>query len=220
MNPKEEGHPMSRYHRLANRVTVTLFVGLCTFWSMQAYPFYTVHKISKLEMYITFQAGLSKTNNETINANDILTELSAGRPDKKDVLAAVIDCNDPYQMTVVVWNKELQDVAAGSSMIPMYVIDYVTKSGKNNDSSTVLLDAQPLFGNGYITAQVKFSEIKEKRIPPGAAPTDNTFCVSSLQGLSIAGYIETDQSFGIVWGGMFRFGKPITSITSFTVTNN
>jgi hypothetical protein len=211
---------MPRYHRLADRAAVALFVGFCMLWSTQAHSFYTVHKIKKLEMYITFQAGLGNTDNDTINASDILNELSAGRPNKRDVLAAVINCNDPYQMTVVVWNTDVQDVAAGSSMIPMYVIDYVTESGKNKESSTVLLDAQPLFGNGYITAQVKFSEIKEKRIPPGADPTDNTFCVSSLQGLSIAGYIDTDQGFGIVWGGMFIFGKPIASITSFTVTNN
>jgi len=211
---------MPGYHRLAYRAPVALFVGFCMLWSTQAHSFYTVHKIKKLEMYITFQAGLGNTDNDTINASDILNELSAGRPNKRDVLAAVINCNDPYQMTVVVWNTDVQDVAAGSSMIPMYVIDYVTESGKNKESSTVLLDAQPLFGNGYITAQVKFSEIKEKRIPPGTDPTDNTFCVSSLQGLSIAGYIDTDQGFGIVWGGMFIFGKPIASITSFTVTNN
>jgi hypothetical protein len=194
---------MSRYHRLAGHTAVALFVGLCTLWSSQAYSFYTVHRIKRLEMYITFQAGLGNTDNDTIKANDILNELTAGRPNKKDVLAAVVNCNDPYQMTVVVWNTEVQDVAAGSSMIPMYVIDYVTESGKYKDRSTVLLD-----------------EIKGKRIPPGADPTDNTFCVSSLQGLSIAGYIDTDQSFGIVWGGMFEFGKPIASITSFTVTNN
>ena len=211
---------MSPYTSIARRVVVLMLVSLCAVWSAQAYPFYTVHKINKLEMYITFQAGLGNTDNDTIKSNDILNELSAGRPDKKDVLAAVVDCNDPYQMTVVVWNTELQDVAAGSSMIPMYVIDYVTESSKNKERSIVLLDAQPLFGNGYITARVKFREIKAKRIPPGADPTDNTFCVSRLDGLSIAGYIDTEQGLGIVWGGMFTFGKPMASIASFTVTTN
>jgi len=114
---------MSRYHRLAGRAAVALFAGLCMLLSTQAHSFYTVHKIKKLEMYITFQAGLGNTDNDTIKASDILNELSAGRPNKNDVLAAVINCNDPYQMTVVVWNTEVQDVAPGSSMILMYVID-------------------------------------------------------------------------------------------------
>lgn len=208
---------MSMANYIAGRAVMMFIVCLCAVWSTQACSFYTVHKINKLEMYITFQAGLGNTDNDTIRASDILNELSAGRPEKKDVLAAVIDCNDPYQMTVVVWNTELKDVAVGSSMIPMYVIDYVTESNKNKESSIVLLDAQPLFGNGYITARVNFREIKAKRVPPDADPADETFCVSRLDGLSIAGYIDTDQGFGIVWGGMFMFGKPMASITSFTV---
>jgi hypothetical protein len=197
-----------------------LAVSLCLAWSMQAYSFYTVHKVQQLEMYITFQAALGNTNTETLKENDILSELSAGRPDKKDVLAAVIDCNDPHLITLVVWNMVQEDIAAGSSMIPLDVIEYVTDRQKNRDRTIALLDAESLLGGGLITANVKFKEIKVNKIPPGADPGDETFCVSRLDGLSVAGYIDTIDGFGIVWGGRLAFGNAMTSITNFTFVGN
>ena len=110
-----------------------LVASLCLACSMQAYSFYTVHKVQKLQMYITFQAGLGNTDTETIKKDDIIDELSAGRSNKKDVLAAVIDCNDPRLITLVVWNMEQDDIAIGSSMIPLNVINYVTDRKKNKE---------------------------------------------------------------------------------------
>ena len=101
-------------------------------------------------------------------------------------------------------------------MIPMVVINYETESENNREKNIALLDAQALFGSGYITAKVQFKEIKDKIIPPDTDPGDETFCVTRLDGLSIAGYIDTEEGFGIVWGGRFSFKNQMTSITDFT----
>jgi len=202
------------------RALMLFVASLCLAWSTQAYSFYTVHKVRQLAMYITFQAGLGNTDTETITKDDILNELSAGRPDKKDMLAAVIDCNDPHLITLVVWNRDQEAVAAGSSMIPLDVIEFVTDRQKNKDKTIALLDAESLLGGGLITANVKFREIKDKMIPPDADPGDETFCVSGLDGLSVAGYIDTIDGFGIVWGGRLSFDNAMTSITSFTFVGN
>ena len=202
------------------RLCVLCAAGLCLVWSTQSYSFYTVHKVQRLEMYITFQAGLGNTDTETVKEDDIINELSAGRPDKKDVLAAVIDCNDSHLITLVVWNLEQGDIAVGSSMIPLDVVNYVTDRQKNKERTIALLDAESLLGGGFITANVRFKEIKDNRIPPGADPADQTFCVNRLDGLSVAGYIETADGFGIVWGGKLKFGGPMTSMTSFTFVGN
>jgi hypothetical protein len=202
------------------RAAMMMAASLCMVWTTHAYAFFTVHKIRQLEMNITFQAGLGNTDTDTVKRDDILNELSAGRPGKHDALAAVVDCNNPYLITVVVWDMDTQDVAAGSSTIPMYVINYVAETSGNKEKTIALLDAQALFGTGYITAKVKFKESRGKHIPPDADPGDETFCISSLDGLSIAGYIDTDQGFGIVWGGRFAFRRPMTSLTTFDYTGN
>lgn len=50
--------------------------------------------------------------------NDILDEWSMGRPDEMDVPAAVIDCDNPCLITLLVWNTELQDIPVGDSGCP------------------------------------------------------------------------------------------------------
>ena len=120
----------SRYSGKITSRCMMLVISLCLAWSTPAYSFYTVHKVRQLGMYITFQTGLGNTDTETLKENDILNELSTGRPDKEDVLAAVIDCNDPHLITLVVWNLDQDAIAVGSSMIPLDVIEYVTDRQK------------------------------------------------------------------------------------------
>ncbi|MDH3900235.1 MAG: hypothetical protein OEU51_04215, partial [Gammaproteobacteria bacterium] len=69
-----------------------LAVLLCLVWSAVAFPFYTVHKVSKLELEIYFQSGLSDISTETIKKQDILEELSSGRPGSDDIVTAIVDC--------------------------------------------------------------------------------------------------------------------------------
>jgi hypothetical protein len=77
-----------------------------------------------------------------------------------------------------------------------------------------LLDTEALFGSGYITAQMKISKLSDRLIPEGAAQDDKTYCVSGLDGLSVAGVLE-DDSPGIVTSGQFKFGKPFATLLDF-----
>ena len=197
-----------------NRLFAVLLAFFFVVFSAQAHAFYTVHKVKGFRMFITFQSALDKTSTETIKEHDLLDELTEGQPGKKDQLAAVIDCNDPSLITLVVWDKERNVIAEGSDTIPLNVIEMVTDRKGNRDRTIALLDADALIGSGLIAASVKFKETKNKHLPPDLDPDDETFCVSSVYGISVAGHIDTDEGFGIVWGGKFKFNRPMASVSS------
>jgi hypothetical protein len=163
-----------------------------------------------------FQAGLGDTHTETIKAKDILEELRGTKPTKQEVLAAVMDCNDQYAIYLVVWDRRLEEIIPDTDMISLTIIDYVVERRKNKDFRTALIDADALFGAGYMTAEMRFSQIKEKLLPSGMDANDETFCLSRVTGLSAAGFIEGD-SFGIVTGGRLKIGKPIATLSEFTI---
>ena len=191
-----------------------LAVFLALLWSAAAFPFYTVHKVGNVNLVIHFQSGLSDISTETIKKQDILEELSSGRPGKNDIVAAVIDCNNPGSIYLVVWDKQNQTTVAGSSMISLLAVDTVINRKKRKDFVIALLDTEALFGSGYITARLKLSKIKDKLIPAAATPQDETYCVSKFEGLSAAGFVE-DGTTGIVSGGRINFGKPIATLNDF-----
>jgi hypothetical protein len=187
---------------------------LCLLWSVPSLPFFTVHRVSNINLYIHFQSGLNDISTETIKKEDILAELSDGRPGKNDIIAAVSDCNNPGSIYLVVWDKNNGTIVAGSSMISLIAVDTVVEKKKNRDTIIALLDTEALFGSGYITAQLKISKIKDKLIPVDATPDDETYCVSRLVGLSAAGFVAGDTS-GIVTSGRINFGKPIAALNNF-----
>lgn len=195
---------------------ILLVTILCIAWSTQAYSFYTVHRVSNINIEITFQVGLGSTSSERIKKQDFLEELSNGKPGKNDMIAAVVDCNNPDAIFLVVWNKDDEVIVPGSDMIGLFVYDSVVKKKGKQDLRTALIDADALFGSGYITASMKFSEIKSKLVPAEAAPEDETFCMSKFTGLSAAGYVDGD-TFGVVSGGRINIGKPMATMTDFVV---
>lgn len=198
----------------SGRLCKVLAVFLCLLWSAAAFPFYTVHKVRNLELEIYFQSGLSDISTETIKKQDILEELSSDRPGSNDIVAAIVDCNNPGSIYLVVWDKLNETIVADSSMIRLLAVDTVIKRKKSKDFVIALLDTEALFGSGYITARLKLKEIKDKLIPPEATPEDETYCVSSFEGISAAGFVE-GESLGIVSGGRFKFGKPIATLNDF-----
>ena len=183
-------------------------------WSSVAYSFFTVHRIGNVNLEIHFQSGLSDISTEVIHKQDILEELSDGRPGSDDILAAIVDCNYPGSVYLVVWDKKSESIVDGSSMISLQAIDTVIERKKKKDYLITLLDTEALFGAGYITAQIKLGKIKDKLIPAEATPEDQTYCVKKFNGLSAAGFVE-GESFGIVTGGRINFGKPIATINNF-----
>ncbi len=183
-------------------------------WSSAAYSFFTVHRIGNVNLEIHFQSGLSDISTEVVHKQDILEELSVGRPGSDDILAAVIDCNNPGSVHLVVWNKKTESIVDGSSMVSLQAIDTVMERKKKKDYLITLLDAEALFGAGYITARIKLGKIKDKYIPAEATPEDQTYCVKRFKGLSAAGYVD-GESFGIVSGGRINFGKPMATINDF-----
>lgn len=189
-------------------------VFLCLLWSVPSFPFYTVHRLSNLNLYIHFQSGLSDISTETIKKQDILEQLSAGRPGTNDIIAAVSDCNNPGSIYLVVWDKQNSTIVTGSSMISLIAVDTVIEKKRKNDYVIALLDTEALFGAGYITARLKIGKIKDKLIPPDAAPEDETYCLSSLVGLSAAGFVAGNPT-GIVSSGRINFGKPIATLNTF-----
>ena len=191
-----------------------LAVLLSVVWSTTALPFYTVHKLNNLKLVIHFQSGLSDISTETINKKDMLRELSGGRPGNNDIVAAIIDCNNPGSVYLVVWDKNNQSIVAESSMITLIAVETVIRRKNKKDFIIALLDTEALFGSGYITARMRISKIRDKLIPPEATPEDETYCVSKLEGLSAAGFVEGDSS-GIVSGGRIEFGKPIATLNDF-----
>lgn len=191
-----------------------LAVLLCLVWSAAAFPFHTVHKVGNINLIIHFQSGLSDISTETIKKQDILENLSNGRPGRNDILAAIIDCNNPGTIYLIVWDKKSQTIVAETSMIGLLAVDTVINRKKKKDYVIALLDTEALFGSGYITASMKISKIKDKLIPVEANPEDETYCVSKFVGLSAAGFVEGD-SFGIVSGGRINFGKPIATLNDF-----
>ncbi len=187
---------------------------LSLLWSVPSFSFFTVHRVSNINLYIHFQSGLNDISTETIKKEDILAELSDGRPGTNDIVAAISDCNNPGSIFLVVWDKKSGAIVAGSSMISLIAVDTVVDKRKNSDNIIALLDTGALFGSGYITARLKIRKIKDKLIPADAAPEDETYCVSRLVGLSAAGFVTGDTS-GIVSGGRINFGKPFATLNNF-----
>ena len=205
---------MNIHGSYANRVFALIITFLFLVFSAQAHAFYTVHKVKGFRMFITFQSALDKRNTETIKEHDLLDELTEGRPGKKDQLAAVIDCNDPSLITLVVWDMGLNEIAEGSDTIPLNVVEMVIDRKGNKDRTIALIDADALIGSGLIVASVKFKESKNKHLPPDLNPDDETFCISKVDGISAAGHIETEEGHGIVWGGKFKFNRPMATVSS------
>ena len=77
-----------------------------------------------------------------------------------------------------------------------------------------VIDADALIGSGLIVASVKSKESKNKHLPPALNPDDETFCISKVDGISAAGHIETEEGHGIVWGGKFKFNRPMATVSS------
>jgi hypothetical protein len=184
-----------------------------------ANAFYTVHKVDYVNLVTTFQVGLGDTHSTTVKKRDLLETMSVGKPDRQDIVAAAIDCNSPDTLHLIVWNMGTMSVVEGADIIDLRVIDTVVNSKKEKDIVLVLLDADALIGNGYITASMTFKELKNKLIPPDSAPGDNTFCMARLAGLSAAGYVDAD-AFGIVTGGRLKFGNPFTTIPDLQTPAN
>jgi hypothetical protein len=205
---------MKNFCKIISRPGKALIVLLALAWSTTASPFYTIHKVKYLNLYIHFHSGLSDISTETVKKEDILEEMSAGRPGSNDIVAAIIDCNNPGSIYLVVWDKQANTIVAGSSMISLQAVDTVINRKKRKDYVIVLLDTEALFGSGYITARMKISRIKDKLIPPGAAPEDETYCVTKFEGLSAAGFVTGDTT-GIVSSGRIKFGKPIATLNDF-----
>ena len=206
---------MNIFRKLTSRPGRILAVLLALAWSTAASPFYTVHKVGHVNLYIHFQSGLSDISTETVKKQDILEELSGGRPGSNDIVAAIVDCNNPGSIYLVVWDKQANAIVAGSSMISLLAVDTVINRKKNKDYVIALLDTEALFGSGYITARMKISKIKDKLIPPGATPEDETYCVTKFEGLSAAGFVAGETT-GIVSSGRINFGKPIATLNEFT----
>jgi hypothetical protein len=185
-------------------------------WSAQVPAFYTVHRVNNVFIDMIFQAGLGETHSETISAQDILEELRGTKPAKQEVLAGVMDCNNPYAIYLVVWDRQLGKTVADTDMITLNIQEFVIDKSNNKDFRIGLIDAEALFGSGYLTASMRFSRISDKLIPPGANPEDETFCLSRVTGLSAAGYFEGD-SFGIVTGGRLKIGKPMATLEEFVM---
>jgi hypothetical protein len=191
-----------------------LIAMLSLLWSAQAPAFYTVHRVSNVFIDMIFQAGPGRTHSEKIKARHILEELRGTKPSRQEVLAAVMDCNDQYAIYLVVWDRRAKEIVAGTDMIALTIVDYVVESHRKNDFRTALIDADALFGSGYLTAVTSFRQINDRLIPPGAGPADETFCLSQVRGVSAAGFIEGD-SFGIVTGGRLSIGKPMATLSEF-----
>ena len=187
---------------------------MCLLWSVPSIAFYTVHRVSNINLYIHFQSGLSDISTETIKKQDILEQLSTGRPGPDDIIAAVSDCNSPGSIYLVVWDKQDSTIVEGSSMISLLALETVIEKKRKKDYVIALLDTEALFGAGYITAEMKISKIKDKLIPPDAAPEDESYCVSRFVGLSAAGFVAGNPS-GIVTGGRINFGRPIATLNTF-----
>ncbi len=187
----------------------------CLLWGGQAQAFFTVHRVNNLFLDMVIQAGLGNSRYDKIKAQHILEELRGTKPGNKEVLAAVMDCNDQYAIYLVVWDRQAGEIVAGTGMITMTIIDYVVDSHRKNDYRTALLDADALFGSGYLTAVMSFNRVSDKLIPPDAGPDDETFCLSRVSGTSAAG-IVAGSSFGIVTGGRLSIGKPIATLGEFT----
>ena len=144
----------------------------------------------------------------------MLRELSGGHPGNNDIVAAIIDCNNPGSVYLVVWDRKNNSIVPGTSMITLTAVETVIRRKNKKDFIIALLDTEALFGSGYITARMRISKIRSKLIPPEATPEDETYCVSKLEGLSAAGFVEGD-TFGIVSGGRIELGKPIATLNEF-----
>lgn len=198
----------------SNRLFVVITVLLCLAWSTTAFPFFTVHKVKKLSLGVSFQSGLSDISTETIRRIDIIQELIGDRREIGEIAAAVVDCNNPGSIWLVVWDLNSQSIVPDSSVIRLTAIDTVIKRKQRKDHLISLLDTEALFGSGYITARMKVSRINDRLIPEGATQDDRTDCVSGLDGLSVAGILEGDSP-GIVTSGQFKFGKPFATLINF-----
>ena len=201
-------------HLKSNRLIQIVAVVSCLVWSTAALPFYTVHKVKHLSLDVYFQSGLSDISTETIRKVDILQELLGDRRDANEIAAAVVDCNNPGSIWLVVWDLSNQRIVPDSSMITLTAVETVIKRKRTRDYLITLLDTEALFGSGYITAEMKVSKINDKLIPEGATQEDKTYCVSRLAGLSAAGFVE-DDSTGIVTSGKFNFGRPFATFIDF-----
>ena len=198
----------------SNRLFQIVAVLLCLGWSAAAFPFFTVHKVKHLSLDVHFQSGLSDISTDTIRKIDILQELLGDRRDVNEIAAAVVDCNNPGSIWLVVWDLNNQSIVPDSSMIRLTAIETVIKRKRTRDYLITLLDTEALFGSGYITAEMKVSKINDKLIPEGATQEDETYCVSRLAGLSAAGFVENDST-GIVTSGQFNFGRPFATFIDF-----
>jgi hypothetical protein len=165
-----------------------LAVFLCLVWSAAAFPFHTVHKVGNINLIIHFQSGLSDISTETIKKQDILEDLSNGRPGSNDILAAVIDCNNPGTIYLIVWDKQSQTIVAETSMIRLLAVDTVINRKKKKDYVIALLDTEALFGSGYITASMKISKIKDKLIPVAGHPRRRDLLCFKIHGAQRSGF--------------------------------
>jgi hypothetical protein len=197
-----------------NRFSIIITVLLSLAWSTSAFSFYTVHKVKKLSLGVTFQSGLSDISRETVSRIDIVQELLGGRREAGQIAAAVVDCNYPGSIWLVIWDLNNQNIVPDSSVIRLTALYNVTNRNQRKDRLTSLLDTDALFGSGYITARMNISRINDRLIPEGASPDDKTDCVSRLEGLSVAGVLEGDSN-GIVTSGQFKFGKPFATLLDF-----
>ncbi|MDB4516724.1 hypothetical protein N9089_03915 [Crocinitomicaceae bacterium] len=170
--------------------------------------------MKKLSLGVSFQSGLSDISTETIRRIDIIQELIGDRREIGEIAAAVVDCNNPGSIWLVVWDLNNQSIVPDSSVIRLTAIDTVIKRKRRKDHLISLLDTEALFGSGYITALMKVSRINDGLIPEGITPVDKTECVSGLEGLSVAGILE-GGSPGIVTSGQFKFGKPFATLINF-----
>lgn len=198
----------------SNRLFIVFTVLLCLAWSTSAFPFFTIHKVKKLSLGVTFQSGLSDISRETIRRIDIIRELIGDSRETGQIAAAVVDCNYPGSIWLVIWDLNNQRIVPDSSMIRLTALYTVTKRKQRNDHLVSLLDTEALFGSGYITALMKISRINDRLIPEGATQDDKTNCVSGLEGLSVAGILEGDSN-GIVTSGQFKFGRPFATLLDF-----
>lgn len=195
----------------SNKLFLVITALFCLVWSTAAFPFYTVHRMKQLSLDVYFQSGLSGISTETISRLDILQELLGDRRDTGEIAAAIVDCNNPGSIRLVVWDLGSEAIVPNSSMITLTAVESVIKRRQTRDYLITLLDTNALFGSGYITAEMRISKISDKLIPAGAAQGDNTYCVSKLAGLSAAGFVQ-DVTNGIVTGGKFSFGRPFATL--------
>ena len=170
--------------------------------------------MNKLSLGVSFQSGLSDISREKVSRIDIIQELLGGRREAGQIAAAVVDCNYPGSIWLVIWDLNNQNIVPDSSVIRLTALYNVTNRNRRKDQLITLLDTEALFGSGYITARMNISRINDRLIPQGAAPDDKTDCVSRLEGLSVAGVLEGDSN-GIVTSGEFKFGKPFATLLDF-----